>query len=213
MEIVGIVISVLFGIGGILYGVHAKRQSDATSKGAMLGAEECPRIMPLLSQNGYSLSLRSESDFPHFDIWVRVHDFAVDKIIDPTIIGPAALSDPMFKLPDLYPNHAHGQPFFEIDLRQNTRARLNLFVHTRNSQSSVQIVAIRNGEDKKLAYFEQLSENNENLRIPDDFPIQNPDDPRSLFNEDETTGTLYMKSPDGLVPMDHEQGGQAHEGE
>lgn len=200
MDVLGF-LGFIIGVVGIGYGIYSKLHSEAIAKGSMLGAEEGPEVMILLSQNGYGVLIHNQSKYPHFDIWVRVYDFATDKVIDPTVMGPGALGEPMIKLGDLYPNQGQVQPFFEIDLRQRDRARVNLFIHTRNAQSTVEIVAIREGEEKQVAYKQWFSENKETMQIPDDFPVVDRENPASVFGEDEPTGTIYMKTPNGLVPF------------
>lgn len=200
MDLLGLLVGVLIGFAGIGYGIYAKRRADSQSKGSMLGADEAPAVVPVLSEKGFQFLLMNEAEYPQFDIWVRAHDFAMDKVIDPTIIGSAALNEPMFHLPDLYPSKIQLQPFFEIDLRQRARARVNLFVHTRNAQSVVEVVAIRGANGPQIAYKQVFSKRRETLSIPDDFPIANRKDPSSLFAEDEPTGILYIKTAEGLVP-------------
>lgn len=200
MDILGI-IGLVIGVLGVAYGIQAKRKSERDSKGAMMGSEVGPSIMPIRSQNGFGISLRSESEYPHFDIWVRIHDFAKDVIIDPTRFLNSILSDQIVELPDLYANRMHGQ-FFEIDLREKERVRLNLFVHTRNAQTHVQIVAIRDGENKRIAYKQWFAEGNEEVRIPDDFPVVNSEDRSSVFAEDEPTRKVFTKTPEGLVQVE-----------
>jgi len=198
MDVLGI-IGFLIGVAGFSYGIYAKRQADEIAKGSIMGADEVPTVSIVRSHNGFGVMLMSESRYPHFGIRVRTYDFASDNIIDPTKMGMGAFGNPMIQLPDLYPNTIQGQPFYEIDLRQIERVRVNLFLHTRNAQSHIEIVAIRNGDDSKVAYKQWFSESKETVRIPDGFPIENPEEPASLFSEDEPTGTTYFKNQDGQL--------------
>lgn len=193
MDVLGI-IGLLIGLAGFGYGVYVKRKADEATRGSIMGADEGPSVMVTRSNNGFNVCLMNESKYPHFDIWVRLYDFATDKIIDTTKFGMAAISDPTVQLPDLYPGMMHGQPFYEIDLRQRDRVRVNLFIHTRNAQSHVGIVALRDAEDTKIAYKLWVGEGKESVKIPENFPIANPDEPNSLFSEDEPTGTTYFKN-------------------
>lgn len=194
------IFSFLLGIAGIAYGIHAKRQSDKASRGSMLGAEEAPAIMPVLSTNGFNFHLLNQAKFPHFDVWVRVFDFARDTIIDPSEMGPGVVNHPICRPPELYPNEMHSKPFFEIDLRQRTRSRVNFFIHTRNAQSSVEVIAIRDDSGPKIAFRQRFSEGKEVVEIPANFPEIDRGNPKSLFAEDKPTGTVYIKTPAGLKP-------------
>jgi hypothetical protein len=194
------IFSLLLGIAGVAYGVHAKRQSDKASRGSMLGADEAPALMPVLSANGFNFHLMNQAKFPQFDVWVRVFDFARDTIIDPSEMVPGVVNHPIFRLPELYPNNMHSKPFFEIELRQRTRSRVNFFIHTRNAQSSVEVVAIRDDSGSKIAFKQRFSESKEVVEIPANFPVMNRGNPKSLFAEDKPTGAVYIKTPEGLKP-------------
>jgi len=195
------VLGLVATIGALIYAVWVTKHTQKTAYLQFMGAESCPRIDFVLSDNGYNVLLMSDANFPHYGIWVRIHDFAVDKIIDPTKIGPNVLSDPMVSAPDLYPGRINLNPLFEINLSNGARARINLFVHTRNAQSTVELVAINADGEKKIAYKESLPGGDCQVQIPDDFPVENPDDPNSLFSEDEPTGRLFTKVGDQLIPF------------
>ena len=102
---------------------------------------------------------------------------------------------------DLYPGRITADPIFEINLLNRERVRINLFVHSRNAESVVELVAINLGGDKKIAYKESTRDGEYRLNIPDGFPVENPDDPNSLFSEDEATGRWFRKVGNQLVPI------------
>jgi hypothetical protein len=166
----------------------------------MLGADEAPEFMPVLSDVGYSVLLANNTDYPQLDIFVRVHDFSQDTIIDPTRILEGPLNQPRFSLGTIHPHHILGRPFFEIDLRQHARARINFFIHTRNAQSTVELVALRTNGGNKIAFRQRFSEANAKVEIPADFPIIDRGNPESLFAEDEPTGRFLVRAPEGLRP-------------
>jgi len=194
-----LLVGVVIGLIGIAYGIYSKREADKQSRGSMLGADEGPSLMVIRSEKGFNCCLHNTSSFPQFDLWVRIHEFAADKIIDTRVMGPAALNDPIVALPDLYPNKAQLSPFYEIDLGTDHRVRVNFFIHARNAQSHAEVLAVRDGDEFKCAYKQWFAEGKEVVKVPDDFPARNREDPQSVFAEDEPTGKLYFKNKDGVL--------------
>jgi hypothetical protein len=194
------ILGVIVGVAGIVYGRRAKREADRASKGAMLGADEAPAIMPTRANGGFDFRLMNDSEFPQFDVWVRVYDYSQDTIIDPTRIFEGPDNHPRFPIGNIYPKHALGESFFRIDLRQRARARVNFFIHTRNAQSTVEVVALHADGGPRIAFRQRFSAANINVAIPEDFPIVDRGNPESLFDEDEPTGALLMRTPEGLRP-------------
>ena len=201
--VIGLVIGgigLAIAIGSLVYAWHVNRQNKEIVRGFTTGGDSWVDLLPVLATNGFGIRVHNQCEYPVFDIYIRVFDYARDVIFDPSAPFPCT-DDPVVSVGKLGPSRGTAGNVYEFDMSDRDRVRANLFISSGGPDSIYEIVAVRDGERIRFARRLTVAGEIKSLVVPDDFPGLDQDDPEAVFGQNERRGKMYQKVGDQLIEL------------